>query len=189
MMALFLSCAEVKRMKDVVVQTPRLWLRPMGEQNWQGLCEILQDSEAMYAYEHAFSDEEVRQWLQRQQKRYQDDGFGLWAAIRRSDGKMVGQIGLTMQEWDGKQVPEVGYLLSRQEWHKGYATEGARACRDYAFETLGFSAVYSIIRDNNAPSIAVARRNGMYQVGRMVKHYYGMEMPHLVFCVKKEEIR
>lgn len=175
-------------MKEAILTTPRLLLRRMDVGDWEGLCAILQDETTMYAYAHAFSEEEVHQWLERQQRRYVQDGFGLWAAIRRTDGRMVGQIGLTMQDWDGTMVPEVGYLLNRQYWHQGYATEGARACRDYALKECGFPAVYSIIRDNNAPSIRVAQRNGMYQVGRMVKYYYGLEMPHLVFGVKREEI-
>lgn len=44
---------------------------------------ILQDKDVMYAYEHAFSDGEVRQWLDRQMKRYEEYDFGLWAVILR----------------------------------------------------------------------------------------------------------
>ena len=45
----------------------------------------------MYAYEHAFSDQEAWEWLRRQQARYRKDGFGLWAAVERTSGEMVGQ--------------------------------------------------------------------------------------------------
>ena len=100
---------------------------------------------------------------------------------------MIGQCGLTMQDWDGRQVLEVGYLLERQFWGRGYASEAAIACRDYAFSALHAEEVYSIIRDTNTASQNVARRNGMTPAGRMVKHYYGMDMPHLVFRVTKKE--
>ena len=121
-------------------------------------------------------------------ERYRRDGFGLWAVVEKETGVMVGQCGLSWQSLgDGRQVPEVGYLLERAAWHKGYATEAARACRDYAFEILGFEEVYSIIRDNNLPSQAVARRNGMTVRGSFVKHYYGMDMPHLIFSVSRHE--
>lgn len=43
----------------------------------------MQDKDVMYAYEHAFSDGEVRQWLDRQMKRYEEYDFGLWAVILR----------------------------------------------------------------------------------------------------------
>ena len=49
----------------------------------------------MYAYEHAFSDEEVEDWLERQLERYRRDGFGLWAVERRDTGEFLGQTGLT----------------------------------------------------------------------------------------------
>ena len=172
-----------------VLRTPRLLLREMGERDFPALCRMLQDPQVMYAYEHAFSDGEAWQWLRRQQARYRRDGFGLWAVAERDTGAVVGQCGLTLQDLpQAGQVPEVGYLLQRDAWHRGYATEAARACRDYAFDALGLEEVFSIIRDNNLPSQQVARRNGMRLRGRMVKHYYGMEMPHLVFSVKKQEL-
>ena len=55
----------------------------------------------MYAYEHAFSDQEAWEWLRRQQARYRKDGFGLWAAVERTSGEMVGQCGLTWQGLGG----------------------------------------------------------------------------------------
>ncbi len=168
-----------------VVKTQRLSLREMDEDDLPALRRILQDPIAMAAYEHAFSEEEVLQWLQRQRQRYREDGFGLWAVCLQESGEMVGQCGLTWQNWDGSRVPEVGYLFARAFWHHGFATEAARACRDHAFTALGFLEVFSIIRDTNLPSLNVAIRNGMLVRGRMVKQYYGMEMPHLVFSVRR----
>ena len=66
---------------DVLAETKRLILRKMTPSDREELCRILQDEEVMYAYEGAFSDEEVEAWLDRQLKRYEEDGFGLWAVI------------------------------------------------------------------------------------------------------------
>lgn len=165
-----------------ILETERLVLRPLTWEDRRDLCEILQDRKTMYAYEHAFSDEEVDQWLENQLRSYREDGCGLWAAVSRESGALVGQIGLTLQSWEGRQVPEVGYLLKRRFWGMGYATEGARGCMDYAFERLGLLWVCSIIRDNNLPSQRVAQRNGMIPKGRIIKHYYNMDMPHTVWC-------
>ena len=171
-----------------ILRTGRLILRELEDGDFPALCRMLQDGEVMYAYEHAFSDKEAWDWLRRQQERYRRDGFGLWAAVEQSTGEMVGQCGITWQEdGTGRRVPEVGYLLEKAAWHKGYAAEAARACRDYAFTVLGFPEVWSIIRDNNMPSQAVARRNGMEVRGTMVKHYYGMDMPHLLFSVRRAQ--
>ena len=100
---------------------------------------------------------------------------------------MIGQCGLTWQRIPGETVLEVGYLFNRAYWHCGYAAEAARACRDYAFETLRAEKVYSIIRDTNVASQNVAQRNGMTRVASFVKHYRGADMPHGVYCVQRRE--
>ena len=82
----------MKQMKNkIILETERLYLRKMDHGDIEALCEILQDEEVMYAYEHAFSDEEVRQWLEKQLTRYKNDGFGLWAVILKATGSMIGQ--------------------------------------------------------------------------------------------------
>ena len=106
-------------------------------------------------------------------------------AIEKESGELIGDCGITMQDWNGREVPEIGYHLRRDKWHQGYAAEAARACRDYAFTVLGFPEVYSIIRDTNFPSQRVALRSGMAVRGSFVKHYRGIAMPHLVFSVKR----
>lgn len=162
----------------MILETERLYLRELCQGDFDDLCAILQDPAVMYAYEGPFSDEEVQQWLDRQTDRYRQWGFGLWAAVRREDGLLIGQCGLTMQPWKDSQVLEIGYLFRRQCWHRGYATEAAAACKRYAFEVLGAPEVCSIIRDTNLPSQRVALRNGMVPRDSWVKHYRGVDMPH-----------
>ena len=169
----------------MVLETARLILRQMQQSDYSALCKILQDQDVMYAYEGAFDDTEVQAWLDRQIQRYHEYSFGLWAVILKENNEMIGQCGLTMQSWDDKQVLEVGYLFQKAYWHKGYATEAAIACKEYAFEKLNANEVFSIIRDTNVPSQNVAKRNGMTLCGKFVKHYRGVEMPHLVFSVKR----
>jgi len=169
----------------VVLETERLYLRRMEQSDFPSLCRIMQDEKVMYAYEHAFDDGEVQTWLDRQIERYKNYGFGLWAAVLKENGEMVGQCGLTMQDYLDKQILEVGYLFQRAYWHRGYASEAAIACRDYAFAKLDAEEVFSIIRDTNIASQNVAKRNGMKMVDKFVKHYYGIDMPHLLFSVKR----
>ena len=167
----------------MILETKRLYLREMNQSDFASLCRILKDDETMYAYEGAFSDDEVREWLDRQIARYQKWGFGLWAVILKDTNEMIGQCGLTMQNWKDDEVLEIGYLFERAHWHKGYASEAAKACKKYAFETLNASEVCSIIRDTNIASQNVAIRNGMTVKDKWTKHYRGMDMPHHRYVV------
>lgn len=164
--------------KDRILETGRLYLREMDPSDYQALCRILQDNEAMYAYEGAFSDSEVQEWLERQMERYRKWNFGLWAVVLKETDEMIGQCGLTMQKWKDAQVLEVGYLFQRRYWHRGYATEAAKACKEYAFRILNAEEVCTIIRDINTASQRVAVRNGMTKKDSWTKHYKGVDMPH-----------
>lgn len=169
----------------VILETERLILREMTTEDYKDLCDILQDKEVMYAYEHAFSDEEVHGWLSNQLKRYEQYGYGLWAIIDKSTSEFIGQAGLTMQNVEGVQELEIGYLLKKKRWHKGYATEAAAACKEYAFDVLHQNRVTSIIRDSNLSSQRVAQRIGMKIEKSFIKHYYNMDMPHYLYSLEK----
>ena len=168
------------------IETTRLFMREMKQSDYGALCKILQDSDVMYAYEGAFSDQEVQEWLDKQLRRYREDnGLGLLAVILKENGELIGQCGLTFQDCMGERVIEVGYLFQKAYWHKGYATEAAKACKKYAFNVLKAEEVFSIIRDSNIASQGVAERNGMVRSGEFVKHYRGIDMPHYVYSVKR----
>ena len=171
----------------MILETERLIVREMTKEDFPALTDMLYDERVMYAYAHTFSEDEAQACLYNQLRRYKEDGFGLWAVILKETGKIIGQCGITKQRIPEKEVLEVGYLFSADYWHKGFATEAAIACKNYAFENLGANEVYSIIRDNNLPSANVAKRNGMTPRGAIVKHYYGIDMPHTVWSVTREE--
>jgi len=169
----------------IILETSRLVLREMVQADYPALAAILQDEQAMYAYEGAFSDEETQNWLDKNLIRYKDDGFGLWAVVLKSSDEMIGQVGITWQDLDSERVPEIGYLLNRSYWGNGYAIEAVIACKQYGFEQLGFKEIYSIIRDTNTASMNVAIRNGMLIRKQITKHYRGVVMPHYAFSVKR----
>ncbi len=167
----------------MILETERLYLREMNQHDFKSLCRILQDEETMYAYEGAFNDSEVQEWLDRQISRYQKWNFGLWAAVLKKTDEMIGQCGLTMQPWKDEETLEIGYLFERKYWHQGYAAEAARGCKKYAFEVLKAEEVCSIIRDTNTASQKVALRNGMVRTDTWTKHYKGIDMPHYRYVV------
>jgi RimJ/RimL family protein N-acetyltransferase len=175
-------------METNLLETERLYLREMNQSDYKALSLILQDEETMQAYNGAFTDAETQDWLDRQIKRYEEYGFGLWAVVLKETNEMIGQCGLTMQPWCDKQVLEIGYLFQRRYWHQGYATEAARACKEYAFTQLDADRVCSIIRDTNIPSQNVALRNGMTITETWTKHYRGIDMPHYLFTAERASI-
>jgi RimJ/RimL family protein N-acetyltransferase len=84
-------------------------------------------------------------------------GYGLWVVER--DGELIGRVGLLNPEgWPGL---EVGWLLGRDAWGHGYATEAARASVQYAWRELGAHELISLIAPDNTPSQRVAERLGM----------------------------
>ena len=169
----------------MIFETERTYLREMNQTDFNSLCKILQDKDTMYAYEGAFNDKEVQEWLDRQLSRYQKWNFGLWAVILKETDEMIGQCGLTMQPWKEKEVLEIGYLFNRFYWHKGYAIETAKASKKYAFEAIKANEVCSIIRDTNTPSQNVAIRNGMTKADTWVKHYRGIDMLHYRYVIQQ----
>ena len=163
-------------------------MREITQNDYKALSKILQDEKAMYAYKGAFNEEETQGWLDKQIARYKEYGFGLWAVILKETDEMIGQCGLTMQPWNGEEVLEIGYLFQRAYWHQGYATEAAKACKEYAFTVLNADEVCSIIRDTNTASQNVALRTGMSVKDSSVKHYRGVDMPHHRYVIRNDYI-
>ncbi len=172
----------------MIFETERLYLRELNENDFNSLSEILQDDETMFAYEGAFSDSEVREWLDRQITRYRKWGYGLWAVILKENNKLIGQCGLTIQQWKETEVLEIGYLFNKTYWHNGYAIEAAKACKNYAFEVLKAKEVCSIIRDTNIASQKVATNNGMIKKDTWIKHYKDVDMPHYRYVINQKQI-
>ena len=81
--------------------------------------------------------------------------------LLRDTDQLIGDCGCTLQEVEGRNEIEVGYHVRRDLWGKGYATEAAQACMEYAFTKLGVKRVISMIRPENAPSRRVAEKNGL----------------------------
>jgi len=90
-------------------------------------------------------------------------GFGNFSVIEKASGRWIGRAGPWQPEgWPG---PEIGWAFDRSAWGQGYATEAARRCLAFAFETLGWDRVVHPIDPANAASIAVARRIGSTLLG------------------------
>ena len=170
-----------------MIKTERLIMRKITAEDFEAASRILGDAQVMYAWEHGFSEDEVRSWLGENAARYERDGFSFLAAVERSSGEIIGFIGPLVETIEGCRHFGIAYILDKERWGLGYATEGARASLAYAFERLGAERVIAEIRPENEASRHVAERLGMKTAGRFIKHYRGKEMPHLIYAVSKED--
>ena len=149
-------------MKKII--TDRLFLREMKPDDFQALFRVLGDPETMWHYPYTFDGQHVRDWIERNIKRYRKDGFGLWAVCLKDTGEMIGDCGLTLQNINGETLPEIGFHIRRDCQRKGYAREAAGAVRDWAFRNTDNPALYSYCRYTNGPSIKTAESIGMHFV-------------------------
>jgi RimJ/RimL family protein N-acetyltransferase len=172
----------------IVLETPRLILREFTPEDADALALVISDPETMRYYPEPFNRAGVGEWIARNLRRYEADGHGLWAMDLKSSGAMVGDCGITLQDVDGKPLPEIGYHLHRDMWGQGLATEAARACLDYGFTQLKADLLISLIRPENVPSCKVAERNGMKiwkeTTRQGLLHYVYRSSPELSFRAK-----
>ncbi len=104
-------------------------------------------------------------WYERQFYRYNNGLGGHNALVEKHSNRLIGHCGLLLQNVGDVKELEIGYSLLPEFWNKGYATEAAVVCRDFAFEnelTKDFNySLISIISVTNKPSQSVAIKNGM----------------------------
>jgi [ribosomal protein S5]-alanine N-acetyltransferase len=168
-----------------ILETPRLLLREMTLADLDFVAAMLADPEVMRFYPKCYTREEAETWVQRQTKRYARHRHGLWLVVEKATGQPVGQVGLLIQNLQGVEEKEVGYLIHRPFWRRGFAVEAARGCRDYAFRVFDRQRVLALIRPENLPSQAVALKLGMTSQPHTVQHS-GFE--HLVFAVWRNTV-
>jgi RimJ/RimL family protein N-acetyltransferase len=147
--------------QGVVLETSRLLLREFVPDDADALAAVLGDPVAMQYYPAPFNRKEVEAWIERNRDRYKREGYGLWAMLLKDSGELIGDCGCFLRDIDGRDDIEIGYHVRRDLWGKGYATEAAQACMQYAFTAFGFDRVISLIRPENMQSIRVAEKNGL----------------------------
>lgn len=148
----------------MIIETERLFLREMKENDFDALYEVLADADIMQHYPYTFDESRVRNWIQRNMERYRIFGFGLWAVCLKETGKMIGDCGLTMQLIGGEIKPEIGYHIRSDKQRNGYAKEAAIAVRDWTFNNTPFQIIYSYMKYTNEPSVKTAISYGCKQV-------------------------
>ena len=102
----------------------------------------------------------TREYLLYLESRYAVGDFFDWAIVKKDGGKMIGTCGFTRFRYEDD-CGEIGYVLSRSEWGKGYAAEAVRAVLRFGFETVGLARIEAKFMEGNAQSLRVTEKVGM----------------------------
>jgi RimJ/RimL family protein N-acetyltransferase len=147
------------------VLTPRLRLRAWTDADVQGLADIYADPESV-RYLRFYDLEGTRQQIERFKTHWALRGFGLWAVEERASGRFIGRIGL-MRHDDWIASPhdaEVGWVVARDLWGQGLATEGGRAALDFGM-AMGLTDFISVAAVDNVASQRVMQKLGLVRRG------------------------
>jgi RimJ/RimL family protein N-acetyltransferase len=150
---------------ELRLETARLILRPPRMEDFDAWAEFL-DDEAATRY---IGGRQPRATAWRSFMcmcgAWSMTGVGMFSVIEKTTGRWVGRLGPWYPE--GWPDAEVGWGIMRAHWGKGYASEGAEAAMDYAFDVLGWTRVIHCIDPRNAGSAGVARKLGSRILGRV----------------------
>ncbi|NGN44413.1 GNAT family N-acetyltransferase [Mesorhizobium sp. CGMCC 1.15528] len=138
--------------------TEQLTLREFRAEDAKDLLTVFTDDYARRFYPEMTTEAAATEWIDRNLKRYAEHGFGLWAVIEKSTGRLIGDCGPTWQDIGGPTILEIGYHIAPDRRGRGFALEAARACLATAFASTSEPEIGSIVAPENASSMSVARR-------------------------------
>jgi RimJ/RimL family protein N-acetyltransferase len=156
----------------VRLESDRLVLRRPEARDRDGYAAVFADPEVVRFLGTApQTREESSAAIERMQRHWDRHGIGLFSVVRKSDRRLLGRVGFLL--WDPKRwvhamreplagslETEIGWTLGSEFWNRGYATEAALACRDWALGELGLTRLVSVIAPGNSASIRVAEKIG-----------------------------
>ncbi len=143
------------------LETPRLWLRPLALTDLEDLAAIYSDPEVMRyrLLSQPASRKQTQESLKSYLAHWEQHGFGRWATIYKVNRQLIGHCGLEYLA-DLNEV-EVNYLLARQYWRQGLATEAALTLIRYGLQTLQLKRLVAIAKPENLASLRVMEKTGM----------------------------
>jgi RimJ/RimL family protein N-acetyltransferase len=161
----------------------------LGFRNWKAadiplMIKISGDPEVMKNFPAIATPEQTTDFIIRMQKMYSSKGFCYFAVDCLHNNNFIGFIGLCYQEYDVPFSPfiDIGWRLGKEYWGKGFATEGAKKCLEYAFSELSLKDIKSTAPLANIDSINVMNKIGMTKLLEF-KHPKLLNNKRLVDCI------
>jgi len=172
---------------STILETKRLLLRHLVIDDLDELFVLYNDPEIRRYFPDGVKDyeetKEELEWFLNGHPEHPE--LGLWATIHKETGKFIGRCGLLPWEIDGKLEIEVAYLLGKEFWNQGLATEAAKGILAYAFNTLNLSRIICLMDPDNIASQRVAQKIGM-TLERKVDGIAGDNFPTFIYSINKQ---
>ncbi|HEX4003247.1 MAG TPA: GNAT family N-acetyltransferase [Candidatus Acidoferrales bacterium] len=146
-----------------MLETARLVLRRWRDSDREPFAALNSDPRVRRFFPSLLSRAESDTLVDWIEAHFEKQGFGLFAAELRQEGRFIGFVGLAVPDFDAPFTPcvEIGWRLAAEYWNRGLATEGARAVVTYGFDSLRLNEIVSFTTVANAPSRRVMEKIGM----------------------------
>ena len=153
----------MKKNKNYIFRSERLGFRNWNLNDIDPLQEINSDEKVMAFFPSLPTREQTSEFIERMIKHFDDKGFCYFAVDKLENNEFIGFIGLSEQTYKAEFTPciDLGWRIKSNEWNKGYATEGAKKCLDYAFNHLKLETIYSVAPKVNTKSIHIMEKIGL----------------------------
>jgi RimJ/RimL family protein N-acetyltransferase len=148
---------------NYIIKTERLGLRNWQTKDIAPAKAMNADKTVMEFFPNILSQKQTEDFIQRMRKHFRKHEFCYFAVDELETGKFIGFIGFIHQTYNTPFSPfvDVGWRLIPETWGQGYATEGAKACINFAFEEMGLKELYAIAPELNKKSQRVMQKLGM----------------------------
>ena len=173
--------------KTYLFQSERLGFRNWTSADIEPLATLNADPTVMKFFPSTNTYEQTSAFVERMQAQFLAKGFCYFAVDELQSGNFIGFIGISAQNYPAHFTPcvDIGWRLQQSAWNKGYATEGAKRCLQYAFEVLTLEKIYAVAPKINLPSENVMRKIGMQKSGEF-EHPALLDDERLKICVLYE---
>ena len=176
--------------KRYLFKSNRLGFRNWVDTDLKKFTELNADREVMEHFPKPLTAKESVHFLFRLKEHFEKNGYCYFATEVLETREFIGFIGLAFQKYKSDFTPavDIGWRLKRSAWGKGYATEGAKRCIDWAFDSLNLERLISTCTKNNTRSENVMKKIGMVKKGNF-KHARLKQYPKLEECIYYEIVK
>ncbi|MBB6461961.1 GNAT family N-acetyltransferase [Flammeovirga kamogawensis] len=150
-------------MENYIFKSERLGFRNWSENDNPKMGLINSNTTVMEYFPSILSQEQTDAFIERMKQQFLKNGFCYFAVDTLENNQFIGFIGISEQTFSADFTPciDIGWRLSQSEWGKGYATEGAKKCLDFAFDEIGLTNIKAICPVINKNSEKVMKKIGM----------------------------